>query len=247
MLVYILAFTFFGSVISLLGGVMLLLKERLASKISHFLSAFAAGALLGTAFLDLLPESLGESGDGAILIWTLGGILTFFVLERILHWFHHHHHEHSQEEATPTVLLLNVGDAIHNLLDGVAIAAAFLVSVPVGIVTAFAVAAHEIPQEIGDFGVMLSKGINRRKIILINIIVSLTAILGAVLTFFLGSKIEPFLPIVLAVTAGFFIYIASSDLIPEIHHKNAKGLAVIESGLLIVGVVVIYFFVNLFG
>ncbi|MEX0616467.1 MAG: ZIP family metal transporter [Candidatus Woykebacteria bacterium] len=244
-LAYILVFTFIGSIFSLIGGLLLLLKKGFAVKISHYLAAFAAGALLGTAFFDLLPEAIEESADGSIFVWTLFGILLFFILERTLHWFHHHHREHGEEQE-PTVLLLNFGDAIHNFLDGVAIAATFLVDIKLGIITSFAVAAHEIPQEIGDFGIMLHKGLSGRKVLLLNVLVALTAIAGALITYFLGDMIKPLLPVALSITAGFFIYIASSDLIPEIHNKNAQKLAAIESGLLILGVVVIYVFVKLF-
>lgn len=246
-LVYILIFTFIGSVLSLTGGLLLLIKRDFAVKTSHYLSAFAAGALLGTAFFDLLPEALEESTSTDIFIWALFGILFFFLVERALHWFHHHHREHTEEEPPPTVLLLNFSDAIHNFLDGIVIAASFLVDIRLGIITSFAVAAHEIPQEIGDFGVMLNKGLSSKKVLIVNILISFTAIVGALLTYWLGERIEPILPIALATTAGFFIYIAASDLIPEIHHKNARGLAVIESSLLVFGVIVIYTFVKVFG
>lgn len=243
-LVYILVFSFIGSVVSLIGGLLLLIKEKLAAKISHLLASFAAGALLGAAFFDLLPEALAEGGrEASVLTWTLTGMLAFFLLERFVHWFHHHH-EHSQL-TKPTIPLIMVGDTIHNFIDGVAIAATFMVSVPLGMVTTFAVAAHEIPQEIGDFGVLLHRGLARNKVLIFNLISSLAAIAGAVITYFLGDVIEGLLPTFLAITAGFFIYIAASDLIPEIHEENRKGFAFWETLLLLIGVVVIWVTITL--
>lgn len=246
---YIILFTLIGSVFSLIGGVFLLLNEKKTLKYSHFLAAFAAGTLLGTVFFDLLPEAVHEGeelGTGInIFLWTLVGILGFFLLERFIHWFHHHQHEYLDEEIKPTVPLIIVGDSVHNFIDGVVIAATFLVSIPLGIVTTLAVAAHEIPQEIGDFGILLHKGMKRKKIILVNIFSALTALLGALLAFWLGERVEASLPILLSITAGFFIYIAASDLIPEIHHENRKGFAVIETALMFLGVGTIWVFITL--
>lgn len=237
-LAYILFFTFLGSIVSLLGGVMLLLKEKFAIKISHFLAAFAAGTLLGTAFLDLLPESLEGGKEIDIFWWTLIGILAFFLLERFIH------HHHDDPENKNVVSLIVVGDSIHNFIDGVAIAATFLISIPLGIVTSLAVAAHEIPQEIADFGLMLHKGVKRNKVLKINFLSALFAMVGAILTFFARDQIEGMLPIFLALTAGFFIYIAASDLIPEIHNEDKRVVALTETLLLLLGVLVIWLAVN---
>jgi zinc and cadmium transporter len=244
MLFYILLFTFFGSIVSLVGGIILLFKEKFTLKVSHFLASFAAGTLLGAAFFDLLPEASEEAGGLNIPFWTLIGILSFFLLERFIHWFHHHH-SHSSEIAKPTVSLIILGDSVHNLIDGVAIAATFLVSIPLGITTSFAVAAHEIPQEIGDFGILMHKGLSRKKILMANILSAAAAFIGAIATFLLGDVIKGALPALLSLTAGFFIYIAASDLIPEIHEENRKGFAFIESMLLLLGVGTIWVFVSL--
>lgn len=246
-LAYIIIFTLIGSVLSLIGGVILLMREQFALKISHFLASFAAGALLGTAFLDLLPESLeyNEKAGGGIdiFLWALGGILLFFLLERFIYWFHHHHNH--ADDVKPTVPLIVLGDSLHNFIDGVVIAASFMVSIPLGIVTTFAVAAHEIPQEIGDFGILLYKGVKRQRVLFLNFLSALTALLGALITFYLGEMTTKFLPILLSIAAGFFIYIAASDLIPEIHGEKRPGFALIESGLLILGAVVIYISISL--
>lgn len=240
---YILLFTFIGSIGALIGGLILLSYEKFALKISHFLASFAAGVLLGAAFFDLLPEAFREGEELGIdvFFWALFGIILFFILERLIHWFHHHeeYHEH-EKESKSTLPLIIVGDTVHNFIDGVVIAATFMISIPLGIVTAFAVFAHEVPQEIGDFGLMLHKGLRRKKIILVNIISALSAFLGAIIAFASGNILENYIPIFLAVTAGFFIYIAASDLIPEIHYEKRKGFALIESILLIAGVLVIW-------
>lgn len=240
---YILLATFLGSIGALIGGIILLSREKFALKISHFLASFAAGILLGTAFFDLLPEALREGQELNLDIpsWVLVGIVLFFLIERFIHWFHHHekHHEYRQETKTIVPLII-VGDTVHNFLDGVVIAATFLTSIPLGIVTTFAVFAHEVPQEISDFGLLLHKGLARRKIIFVNIASAAAALVGAVLTYFLGNILENYIPIFLALTAGFFIYIATSDLIPEIQYERRKNFAAIESLLLIFGIIVIF-------
>ena len=250
MLIYILFFTLIGSVFSLIGGIVLLFKEKLALRISHLLFSFAAGTLLGTAFFDLLPEAASNASKNInIFLWALIGFLFFFLIERFIHWFHHHHEHPSTGlgQVKPTVALITLGDSVHNFIDGVAIAASFLVNIPLGIVTALAVAAHEIPQEIGDFSILLHKGVDRRKVLLLNLLSSLVAIVGAVLTFLMADFVTGLLPVFLSVTAGFFIYIAASDLIPEIHEENRRGLAVLETTLLFLGAIVIWVFVSLFG
>jgi zinc and cadmium transporter len=247
MLLTILLFTFLGSVLSLIGGALLLFSKKVVLKISHLLISFAAGTLLGTAFFDLLPEAMDELNYSSVLLFTLIGILSFFLLERFVHWFHHHGHEGGIEldHMEPTVPLIIIGDTVHNFIDGVVIAATFLVNAPIGIITAIAVAAHEIPQEIGDFAILLHKGMEKKKVFLINLLSALSAIIGAVLTFFLKDYIEGLLPIFISITAGFFIYIASSDLIPEIHHEKRKGFALYETLLLFLGVVLVYVLVGL--
>lgn len=247
-LAYILLFTFIGSIGALIGGFVLLSHEKFALKISHFLASFAAGILLGTAFFDLLPEALheGEETGTDVLFWALFGIVLFFLIERFIHWFHHHeeYHEH-EKESKSTLPLIIIGDTVHNFIDGVVMAATFMVSVPLGIVTALAVFAHEVPQEVGDFGLLLHKGLSRRRILFVNIMSAAVAFVGAILTYLLGDFLSSYIPVFLALTAGFFIYIASSDLIPEIHYEKRRGFALIESILLIVGIVVIWFSVNL--
>src|SRR3989304_8239172 len=191
MLGNILLFTFLGSIGALIIGIILLSREKFALKISHFLASFAAGVLLGSAFFDLLPEALHEGQEQGIdiFLWTLVGIVIFFLTERSIHWFHHHEEYHDGKETKTTLPLIIFGDTMHNFLDGIIIAATFMVSIPLGITTSIAVFAHEIPQEIGDFGLMIHKGLKRSRIILINIVSAAAAILGALLTYILGGNI----------------------------------------------------------
>lgn len=238
-LAYILIFTFLGSVVSLIGGVLLLAKEKFALRISHFLASFAAGALLGTTFFDLLPEGIEASkGSGtSIFLWTLIGILAFFLLERFIH---HHNQGSGHDREQSIVPLIVIGDSVHNFIDGVAVAATFLISIPLGIVTSLAVAAHEIPQEIGDFGLMLHKGVSRKSVLFINFFSALTAMVGAILTYLSKDLVQGLLPLALAITSGFFIYIAVANLIPEIHSRENQKLAFWETVMLLLGVAVIW-------
>lgn len=245
---YILLFVFIGSIGGLIGGVILLFFERFTLKISHFLASYAAGVLLATAFFDLLPEAFKEGKEKNIdvLLWTLLGILLFFLLERLIHWFHHHEEYHPHQQGSKNTLpLIIVGDTVHNFIDGIVMGATFIANIPLGIATSLAVFAHEVPQEIGDFGLMLHKGLKRKKIILVNLISAAVAFLGAGIVYVLGDILGNYVPIFLALTSGFFIYIASSDLIPEIHYEKRKGFAFIESIFLILGVLTVWIAINL--
>ena len=250
-LIYILLFTFISSIGSLIGGIILLAKEKFAAKISHFLSAFAAGALLATAFFDLLPESLEEAKHLAqegmaevnVFAWAITGFLFFFLLERWIHWSHHHQisEKFGNRKGPKSIIpLVMIGDSVHNFIDGVIIATTFLVSIPLGIITSFAVAAHEIPQEIGDFGIMLHKGLKKGKILLFNLLSAAIAMVGAIMAYLFGESLEGFVPIFLSLAAGFFIYIAASDLIPEIHNEEKREVALLESLVLVLGVITVW-------
>lgn len=242
---YVLIYSFLGSIASLAGGFLLLAKKDVAKNLSHLLSSFAAGALLGAAFFDLLPEALEES-DPSILTWVVIGFMFFFLTERFLHWFHHHHEHKKGEASKPVVPLIVLGDTLHNLIDGLIIGGAFLVDVRVGIVTALATAAHEIPQEIGDFGVLLAQGVSKKRVILLNLASALITVVAAAVAFLAGAEFgHGLLPYFLATTAGFFIYIAASDLIPEIHQRDKRSFAVMETLLLILGADVVWIAIQL--
>lgn len=241
----IILFSLLGGIFSLIGGIFLLHKRFKADSLAKYITPFAAGALLAAVFLDLLPEAQHESDGKEVYIAALIGIIGFFIAERFLRWFHHHHPD-DDEEQDPTVGLIIAGDTIHNALDGVAIAAAFLVSVPTGIVTTIAVAAHEIPQEIADFGLLLAKGVNRTKVLLVNIMSALATTAAAIITFALGSEADLPLGVLLGLSAGFLLYIALSDIIPTIHAKaDASKLLHVQTALLIIGVAVVGISVSL--
>ncbi len=227
-----------GGVLSLLGGVILLWKEEFAKKISYYLVSFAAGALLGAAFFDLIPESFGGVGEKS-LVFVLLGIVLMFSFERFLGWYHYHSgspHEHHSF----TVQSVLLGDTLHNFIDGVAIALSFAVSTQVGIVTTFAVFIHEIPQEIGDFGILIRKGYQRAKILLFNLITSLATLTGAIITYFLFPWISgDIISYGLAVTAGTFIYISTADLIPELREHNAGGFGLGHTLIMLLGIVTV--------
>jgi len=234
---HIIFYSLVGGVFSLVGGVLMLSHKRLAEVLAAYGTPFAAGALLSAVFLDLLNDGLEAASAHTVLMATLVGLVLFFFGERFLDWFHHHH---QHENSDPAISLIIVGDTIHNALDGVAIAAAFLVSVPTGIVTTIAVAAHEIPQEIGDFGLLLGKGMNRAKVLWVNIASALATTAMAILTFALGSQDRLPVGALIGISAGFLLYIATSDIIPEIHEKTPKKrLFALQPLLLLIGVIVV--------
>lgn len=240
---YVILFSLLGGAVSLIGGALLLQKEKLARKLATYAMPFAAGALLAAVFTDLLKEGLEESNANTVLLATLIGILLFFFAERFLRWFHHHHQHGSTDPAVPLIV---VGDTLHNALDGVAIAAAFLVSVPTGIVTTIAVSAHEIPQEVGDFGLLLKKGVARKKVLLINFFSALATVAAAAVTYLLGNAEKLPVGFLLGLSAGFLLYIALSDIIPLLH-EDTKGKRIfdIQALLLVVGVAVVALSVNI--
>ncbi|KKU56591.1 MAG: hypothetical protein UX78_C0005G0007 [Candidatus Amesbacteria bacterium GW2011_GWA2_47_11] len=216
----IIFWSFIGSVASFLGALALVGREKPFTHAQTLLIiSFAAGVLLSAVFFDLLPEAAQHAGGVA---WgaVLAGIVFLFLSEKTLFWFHHHEEEYEGGEETP--LLITIGDTIHNFIDGVAIAAAFMVAVPAGIVTALAVAAHEIPHEIADFGLLLSKGWSRTKTIAVNIGSAASSLLGAVLLYAMGDRVEMWLPHLMSFAAGMFVYLACSDLIPELHHCHGE-------------------------
>ncbi|MES2971348.1 MAG: ZIP family metal transporter [Patescibacteria group bacterium] len=234
---HIIFFSLIGGVFSLIGGFLLLSNKRLAQSLAKYATPFAAGALLAAVFLDLLKDGLETSSADTVLLSTLIGVVTFFFAERFLHWFHHHHQHEGRDPATSLII---VGDTVHNVLDGIAIAAAFLISVPTGIVTTFAVAAHEIPQEIGDFGLLLSRKMSRKKVVWVNVLSALATTIAAVITFTLGSEDKLPLGALIGVSAGFLLYIATSDIIPDIHERSPKHRFFDwQSMMLLIGVVVV--------
>lgn len=237
---YVIFFSLAGGLFSLVGGILLISNKKMAKKISYLATPFAAGALLGAAFFDLLPEALEIEAGIETFYWVVGGIVAFFLLEHYIHWFHHHQkHSLYKSKKQSTASLIIIGDTVHNFIDGVVIGAAFLISVPIGIATTIAVAAHEIPQEIGDFGVLLNRGMRRLHIIFWNAVSALATLVAAVTTFWLGDSSALPLGPIFAVAAGLFIYIAASDLLPTIHGEAKGRFAHSSIILLILGIALI--------
>lgn len=210
------------SLISLVGVLVLWLAGKKFEKAFLFLVSFAAGCLLGDAFLHLIPQAAGETGlnvTASALI--IVGILFSFAVERFFQW-RHCHIPTSQAHPHSFAYMNLFGDAIHNLIDGLIIAASYIASVPVGIATTLAVVFHEIPQELGDFSVLVYGGFSKRKALAFNLLTALTAVIGAIIAFALGSAIEGFVPLLIPFAAGNFIYIAGSDLIPELRKDDVN-------------------------
>lgn len=241
---HVIFFSLVGGLFSLIGGALLLSREKTALALAKYATPFAAGALVAAVFMDLLLDGLEEAHAKTLLLSTVIGVVLFYLMERFIHWFHHHHRADEgkfvSEHNDSTLPLIIAGDTIHNALDGVAIAASFLISVPTGIVTTIAVAAHEIPQEIGDFGLMLHKGLSRKKALLVNALSALATTIMAILTFAVGSAEKLPMGVLIGLSAGFLLYIAMSDIIPELH-KHDKGRKFVDWQplMLILGIVTV--------
>ncbi|MBM3248411.1 MAG: ZIP family metal transporter [Candidatus Omnitrophica bacterium] len=219
-LLWIMGATLLVSLISFVGIITFVIKEKLLDKILFSLIGFSAGALIGGAFFHLMPEALENFEAEQVFVYFVSGLVMFLILERFFHW--RHCHEGVCEIHAFTYLNL-IGDGIHNFIDGVVIAVSFLISVHLGVVTTLAVIFHEIPQELGDFGVLVYGGFSKTKALFFNFLSAITALAGALAAYLFASRIESISSGLLAFTAGGFIYIASSDLIPEIHkQKDAK-------------------------
>lgn len=244
---WVLAFTLLGSVLSVAAAaVYLLLPEKLREKSLDYLLGFAIGMLLGAGFLHLLPEALQQASDSThgLMGTALVAILVFFILEKGLIWRHHHHHHGDHDEAQahdhavvqgtdgPAGTLILIGDSVHNFLDGVLIAAAFLADHSLGVVTALAVIAHEVPQELGDFAILLHSGYSRARALAYNLLSSLAMIAGATIAWFALGRITDLIPYLLTFTAASFIYIAVSDLMPALNRKVGLQATVVQIALI---------------
>ncbi len=265
LLFWIIGFSLIGGLLSVfLASTFLLLSENARNVAVPHLVSFAVGALLGASFLGLIPHALEHEvpvDAHNIGLTLLLGLLSFFVLEKLVLWRHCHHnhcdahtpenkshahehshgHSHSHEkkgQAAGTLIL--VGDTIHNFVDGILIAAAFMTDLHLGIVTSLAIAAHEIPQELGDFVILLHSGFKRSKALYYNILSSLGTVVGALLAYFLLSDMQQLLPYILVVAASSFIYIAVADLIPGLHAKVKPSETLQQISLIAAGTLFIY-------
>ncbi len=247
---WIVLFTFLGGVLSaLVAGSFLLLQERARARALPYLVAFATGALLGAALLGLLPEAIEQSQGHHVQtvgVSLLGGIALFFILEKLVLW-RHCHEDHCETHVPSTAhrdrassALLLVGDGVHNALDGVLIAAAFMTDTNVGIMAGIAVMTHEIPSEVGNFAVLLHGGMSRARALAYNLATSLTSILGGLVGYFALSHALQALPYALAVSAASLLYVAVADLIPGLHRRVDPRASFWQVVLMSAGVLVIY-------
>jgi zinc and cadmium transporter len=235
-LLWILLATLVDGLMGLIGVFSLWIKEKLFQKLLMVLVAFSAGALLSGAFFHLLAESLASLPVMLVFAYMMVGFIVFFVVERFLHW--HHCHEEKECKVHPVSYLILIGDGIHNLIDGIIIGASFLVSIHFGIITTLLILAHEIPQELGNFAVLVYSGFGRTKALIYNFIAQLTCVLGGIAGYFLSSSVQGVIPFILPFAAGGFIYIAASDLVPELHKEPKLKKLLLSFGFFILGVIV---------
>jgi zinc and cadmium transporter len=241
---YTLISVFIVSIISLAGAAVMIIQQKVIKKMLIFMVSFAAGAMLGDVFLHIIPELAHENKlnlNSSLMI--LLGILIFFILEKIVHW-RHCHLTATQDHKHSLAFMNLVGDATHNFIDGALIAGSFLLSIPVGIATTIAVILHEIPQEMGDFGVLLHSGMKPRRAIMFNFFSALTSVAGALIILIIGNSVD-LVGIIIPVTAGGFLYIANADLIPELHKETKVSQSFIQLVSFIVGVGIMFLLVFL--
>jgi len=222
------------SLIAFLGIIGLLLNDKMISKVQILLVGLGAGGLIGGAFLHMIPESISKySNYTTLFLFVLAGFIFFFILEKFLFW----RHCHDGKCSVHTFTYLNlVGDAIHNFIDGLVIGASFVVDIKFGVVVTIAIILHEIPQELGDFGVLIYGGMKKSKALFYNFLSALTAIIGTVIGFFFSGKYGWAIDALLPFAAGGFIYIAACDLIPELHKQANKKISILSLFAFLIGV-----------
>jgi zinc and cadmium transporter len=235
-LVLALASTILISLISLIGLITLVFKKDFINKILTVLVAFAAGTMLGAAFFDTLPEALEIFGNSTFF-YVLIGILIFFIVERYIHW-HHCHKPHA--EIQPFTYLNLIGDGVHNFIDGTIIAASYLTSLQIGIISTMAIAFHEIPQEIGDFGILIKGGLKPKTALFYNLLSAILCVIGGLITIFFSNIFKDITPIALSIAGGGFIYLSLVDIVPDLHKETKLGKIIIESFFLFIGIFIIF-------
>lgn len=230
--------------IALVGSVTLLLDDRTLERLLLPLVAFAAGSLMGGAFFHMLPAAVAESGAFTlgVMVWLLVGFSGFLVMEQFLHW-HHGHLPGSHPE--PLTYLVLLGDGVHNLMGGMAVASAFLVDIRLGMVTWLAAAAHEVPQELGDFGVLVHGGWPKHRALLFNFLSGLTFLAGSLLAYVASFRVD--ITFLLPLAAGNFLYIAASDLVPEVNHDHGMARNLVHAGSFLMGLALLYMLRMLLG
>ncbi len=231
------------SLIALVGVVALALTERFLKRSVFYLVSFAAGAMFGDAFIHLIPHTAKNFGITHFTgLYLILGLVISFIVESFIHWHHSHHYGDECEECVdPEAYMIIIGDSVHNFIDGVVIAASYLASIPVGLATTFAVFLHEFPQEIGDFGVLVHGGFSRLRAVFYNFLSALTSFMGAGLVLFLSLNTESMNQFLLPMAAGGFIYIAGSDLIPQVKDRGNLFQSLAHISLFILGAAPMYF------
>ena len=238
------------SLISIIGLIALSLNEHTLRKIIFVLVSLAVGALFGDAFIHLIPEAYADSPNTTITsLLIIGGFLAFFILEKFLHFHHTHgegdshhseddctHEAHAQQRKHPLGYMVLVADSFHNFIDGIIIGISYLISIEIGIASTIAIMLHEIPQEIGDFGILIHSGFTRIKALLLNLLSALVAIIGVIIVLLVGESVETLITWALPVAAGGFIYIAASDLVPELHKTKDPRRSFIQFIAILAGI-----------
>jgi len=241
LLIYIISFSLLGSLGAIVfAALFLAFPDRIQNKLLPGLISYATGALLGTAFIRLIPHSLENLDPPAVMLTILIGIVSFFVLEKLVLWRHCHKVECEVHDASGPLIL--IGDAFHNFVDGVVITASFLISVPVGIATSISIISHEIPQEVGDFAILLNNQYSRAKAFGLNIVSGLTSVVGAVGAYYFMLEVQASIGYIMAISASSFIYIAIGDLMPGLSQKNTFKQSILQVFLLLCGIATILFF-----
>jgi zinc and cadmium transporter len=229
------------SLIAFAGVLFLSFRIEKLQKIIFILVSFAVGGLLGNAFFHLLPEAYEQIGNPlTVAVLLMSGLLMMFVLEKFFHWQHHHDLQPAHNEIKSLGYISLVADGFHNFVDGILIASAWMVSPEIGIATTLAVIIHEIPQEISDFGILIHAGFSKTKALLANFLAACTSVLGAVITLLVGNYIQNLSLYILPFAAGGFIYLAASDLIPELHKDHSRKNSFIQLAVIIAGLALMY-------
>lgn len=241
-LLWIILSTFMISLISLIGCLVLVIKEDYMNKILLILVALSAGGLMGGAFLHLLPEAISEVGSSPsatfnLFTYLIIGFCTFLIMEQFIEWYHEHYNIHKKK---PVSYLVLFSDLIHNFIDGLVVSGAFMIGIDLGLATTLAIILHEIPQELGDFAILIYGGFKKKSALLWNYTSGVTSILGGVVGYYLSTMISDLAILLLSFAAGNFIYIAASDLIPEIKHSIGVGRSLIHFGTFLIGILLMF-------
>jgi zinc and cadmium transporter len=241
MLLWIIGFSILGSIGAIVGASLLLFfPQEIRNFIVPYLISYASGTLLGAAFLGMIPAGLQQAPALSIMATVLAGMVIFFVLEKLILW--RHCHDSACELHGRAAPLILIGDAFHNFVDGAVIAAAFLTSIPLGVATSLAVISHEVPQEVGDFAILLDSGYGRAKALVLNGLSAATTLPGAVMAYFWLEDMREAVPYILAFSAASFIYIAAVDLIPGLHRQVTLSDSLLQLMLMLTGIATIAFF-----